>query len=436
MKGIDLLRLGAWAVPLCLTYALIAVRRPTRALLTAVLLGLAWNAWAVLAVNAAASEMGWWSFSSDLPQFLGVPVELWTGWVILWGAVAPLIGFRRPLALSVVGFLWLDVIAMPLLAPLVVLKSTWLIGELVALAVCFLSGFLLFRWTVDRTNLPGRAALQVVCSGGLFLWLVPSLAFESNGGWGSVLDLPAWRLTLIAQLLLVCASLGVRAVIEFASRGRGTPLPYDPPERLVVSGPYAYVRNPMQLSMVLVYAVAAIGLWNPWLLGAAFVALVYGAGLADWHEDLELSARHGEAWTRYRSGVRPWLPRIRPTVSMEATLLVAYSCQTCSSIGRWFRARQPIGLTIAPAEDSADVGLRRVTYLPAEGPPSRGVAAIARALEHIHLGWAVIGWILALPGIVHFAQLVADVFGPAPQAVAGLPYNRAACDVHPSRAAV
>ena len=82
------------------------------------------------------------------------------------------------------------------------------------------------------------------------------------------------------------------------------------------------------------------------------------------------------------------------------------------------------------------MGVRRVTYLPVEGPNSLGVAAIARALEHIHLGWAIIGWSLALPGVVHFAQLLADVFGPAPHTVAGLPYDQAACDVHPSKAAV
>jgi protein-S-isoprenylcysteine O-methyltransferase Ste14 len=356
------------------------------------------------------------------------------GWVVLWGAVVPLMGFRRPLVLSVIGFLWFDMIVMPLLEPLVVLESSWLLGELVAVAVCLLPGLLLFRWTVGRTNLLGRAALQIVCSAGLFLWLVPSIAFQPNGGWGTVLDLPTWRLTLIAQLLFVCASLGVRAVIEFAYRGRGTPLPYDPPDRFVTSGPYAYVRNPMQLSMVVVFAAAAVALWDPWLLAATFIALVYGAGLAEWHEDLELSARYGEAWTSYRSAVRPWLPRARPRISTEATLLVAYSCQTCSSIGRWFRVRQPIGLTIAPAEDSSDVGVRRVTYLPAEGPPSLGVAAIARALEHIHLGWTIVGWVLASPGVVHLAQLLADVFGPTPHVVAGLPYDRAACDVHPSRA--
>jgi protein-S-isoprenylcysteine O-methyltransferase Ste14 len=390
-------------------------------------LGLVWNLWAVLAVNLLAVDWGLWTFSSELPGFMGMPVELWAGWVLLWGAVAPLVALRLPLVLTLVGFLWLDLIVMPSLDPFVVLSGFWTVGELMTLVIAFLPGLLIFRWTLAGTNLRGRASLQVICAGGILLWLVPSIAFGVNGGWGQVLHLPFWRLTLAAQLVLLAGVLGVRAVMEFVDRGNGTPLPYDPPHRLVSSGPYSYVRNPMQLSMVLVFAVAAITLWNPLLLGVAAVAAIYGAGLAEWHENLELEERLGSSWTSYRARVRPWGPTLRPTLSGEATLLVAFSCQTCSSVGRWFVARHPIGLKIAPAEDSVDPGLRRVTYLPAEGRPSRGVAAIARSLEHIHIGWAIAGWVLAMPLVSHFAQLVVDVFGPMPQRVAGLPYEQSTC---------
>ncbi|PYT52963.1 MAG: isoprenylcysteine carboxylmethyltransferase family protein, partial [Acidobacteria bacterium] len=35
----------------------------------------------------------------------------------------------------------------------------------------------------------------------------------------------------------------------FALRGKGTPLPIDPPKKLVVEGPYGLVRNPMYWSV-------------------------------------------------------------------------------------------------------------------------------------------------------------------------------------------
>lgn len=395
--------------------------------LAGVLLAVAWNFWSILAVNLLAIELGWWSFSTAAPSFMGVPLEPWLGWVLVWGGVAPLLGAERPLSVLVPLFLWADLLVMPLLDSIVTLGPHWLIGEAVALGLALVPGLLLARWTAGDTNLYRRAALQVICAGALMMWVIPSVAVEATGGWESALDVPTWQLSIGLQVLLVPVALGVRAVIEFATRGEGTPLPYDSPRRLVMSGPYSYVSNPMQTSMVLVFLIAAAVIGNTWLIAAAAMAFAYSAGLARWHETEQLSDRFGSDWIRYRELVHPWVPGWKPVVPRRATLLVAYSCGTCSSVGRWFLAREPIGLEIAPAEGSNDPGLLRVTYLPDDGPPFRGVAAIARALEHIHLGWAIVGWVLALPGVVHVAQAVADVCGPGPQLVAGRPYDKNAC---------
>ena len=55
---------------------------------------------------------------------------------------------------------------------------------------------------------------------------------------------------IVAQVLgLVFLSIGlalfVSSLRRFASDGKGTLAPWDPPRQLVVSGPYRYVRNPM-----------------------------------------------------------------------------------------------------------------------------------------------------------------------------------------------
>lgn len=140
------------------------------------------------------------------------------------------------------------------------------------------------------------------------------------------------------------------------------------------------------------------------------------------------SHRFGPIWRSYREGAGKLPFTVRPIVPEEATLLIAYSCRTCSSVGRWFVARHPVGLRIAPAEDSSDPDLRRATYLPANGERARGVVAIGHALAHIHIGWAMVGWVLAFPVISHVAQLVVDVLGPRPHRVAGLPYDECALD--------
>ncbi|HEY0242450.1 MAG TPA: methyltransferase, partial [Gemmatimonadaceae bacterium] len=44
----------------------------------------------------------------------------------------------------------------------------------------------------------------------------------------------------------------------FAARGKGTLAPWDPPRKLVVSGPYRYVRNPMISGVLLIIAGEAV----------------------------------------------------------------------------------------------------------------------------------------------------------------------------------
>ena len=427
MNRLTTLRLAASLGPVLLTYGLALLRRPSRRLMTGVLVAVAWNLWTLLALNAFALHLGWWSFAAGLPSFMGVPVELWLGWTVLWGVVAPVVALGRPVVAVAVAFLWFDLLVMPALEPLLVLHDGWLVGEAVALVAALIPGLVFARWTAAGTNLYGRVALQVATAGGMMLWLIPSLSLEGSGGWNHALELPEWQLGIGLQLLLLPLALGLRSVVEFAAVGRGTPIPYDPPQELVTSGPYSYVRNPMQVSMVVVFALSALVFRSVWLLGGALMAFAYGAGLATWHENLQLSARFGRDWIVYRSRVRSWIPRWRPLVAGDATLLVAYSCGTCTSVGRWFLDRDPIGLTVAPAETSDDPRISRITYVPATGPPARGVAAIARALEHIHLGWALVGWVLALPGVVHVTQLIADACGSGPQRVRGRHYDEAAC---------
>lgn len=433
MTRSDAIRLLLVTGPVVLAYAVALVRRPGRKVLTGVLLSLAWNAPAVLFVNIVALWAGWWSFDPGAPELMGVALEPWLGWVVLWGAVAPLAVWDRPLVLGIAAFLWADLLAMPLLEPWVVLGDSWLAGEALAIGVALVPGLLAARWTARREHLARRALLQAAAAGGLLLWLIPSIVFERSGGWGAALERPGWQLSAGAQLVLLPLAVALRAVIEFVEAGRGTPIPYDPPRRLVRTGPYAYLANPMQTGIVLAFAAAAVVLGNAALAAAAGMAFLYGAGLADWHEDVHLEKRFGAAWEAYRLSVRSWIPRLRPAVPEEATLLVAYSCGTCSSVGRWFVAREPVGLKVAPAEEGAatDPGLRRITYVAPSGRRYRGVAAVARALEHVHLGWALAGWVLALPGIVHVAQVLADVCGPRPQDVAGREYGAAACSLRP-----
>jgi len=216
----------------------------------------------------------------------------------------------------------------------------------------------------------------------------------------------SFRSTLGLQFAAV---LGLSAVQEFAVKGRGTPGPLDPPRRLVVSGPYAFVANPMQIAKVLILLFGALFLGNAWVGAAGLGYLALTALVTGPREDRALARRFGEEFHAYRTSVRRWVPRGTPRIAAPALLYVADDCGPCRALGSWIRARRPIDLELVPAA-SHPGSLARLTYASA-GVEESGVAALARALEHVDLGWALLGFALRLPLVRAFAQLAADALG-------------------------
>lgn len=408
--GVDpgLLRAACLFLPLLAVVAAALRTPPPPARIAAAILASAWNAAILPAVNLVAVAAGWWSFHADGATAAGLPVDLLLGWILLWGTLPVLAAPQVRLVIVACSLAWLDLAAMPFLAPVFRLGDGWLYGEALAVGTALVPGLLLGRWTENDRRLPIRAVAQVALAGVLMLALPLALLRPSPPA-GAALG-------VTIQLMAVPMLLGVAAVREFAVRGRGTPLPYDPPRRLVTSGPYAYVRNPMQLSLALAYLLLAAVTREPRLLAGVVVVIPYSAGLAAWHEDDQLRRSYGEDWLRYRAAVRAWLPRWRPWPgSPPARVYVAGSCDVCDDLGRWIADRAPVALDVVPAEGHP-AGLRRLTYESSDGRErAHGVAALARALQHLNLGWAWLGWMLLLPGVARAVQFVVDGLGFGPR---------------------
>jgi hypothetical protein len=161
---------------------------------------------------------------------------------------------------------------------------------------------------------------------------------------------------------------------------------------------------------------------NGWVAAAGVMAHLYSVGLAGWDEDDDLRGRFGEDWLAYRHGVRAWFPRIHPwhrTDRPAARLFISASCGVCREVAQWFAQRKARHLAIVPAESHPGT-LRRITYDPGDGTrEASGIEAVARGLEHIHLGWAMLGWFLRLPAVGQVAQLLADASGGESRSIAG-----------------
>jgi len=415
---------GFWrgaAIYFPLTLALIAgfLSRGRTRQFVACLVSALWTLCSLLVLQRFNILAHWWSFSSTGPLVCGMPIELYLGWTVYWGIFPQLAFPRLQLWRVVVFFVVFDINFMPICRPFATLSRDWLVGEAVAIALVFLPALTISRWTLQNTHLNLRSTLQVAISGMLFLFVLPEIVFalRPGAGWAPLLRMPSWERQLGIQVLLILAIPGVSAVMEFAQRGGGTPIPYDPPQRLVTSGVYRYCANPMQMSCGMVMLLWAGMLHNVWLLLAAVTSIVYSAGIANWDEGGDLTSRFGVDWQHYREAVPAWRVRWRPYIGgAPARLYIASTCGPCSQLRRWIEVRRPLGLELIDAETLALGSIERLRYDPGDGSAVvEGIRALARALEHLHLGWAWCGAGLRLPVVWQGVQLLMDASGLGPR---------------------
>jgi len=93
----------------------------------------------------------------------------------------------------------------------------------------------------------------------------------------------------------------------FFFQGRGTPLPFSPPQHFVARGPYRYSRNPMALSVVAGAAGLSLLLAPPaGLLATAVLACVLHRYITR-QEEPTLVERFGGPYVAYCERVPRWL---------------------------------------------------------------------------------------------------------------------------------
>lgn len=110
-------------------------------------------------------------------------------------------------------------------------------------------------------------------------------------------------------LVLAGAAVVLDSFARFALVGRGTPAPIAPTQRLVVSGLYRHVRNPMYLAVVSMILGQALLFGSTTLLCYGAIAWVFFHLFVLLHEEPALGRRYGAEYDRYRAAVRRWWPR-------------------------------------------------------------------------------------------------------------------------------
>jgi protein-S-isoprenylcysteine O-methyltransferase Ste14 len=119
------------------------------------------------------------------------------------------------------------------------------------------------------------------------------------------------------------AALALWCIFSFVFVGRGTPAPFDPPRRLVVRGPYRYLRNPMYLGAGLALAGAALFYQALvlWAYAGGFLLLLHA--FVVFYEEPTLRRTFGEPYATYCREVHRWRPRVSPVLGSAIFFAVA-----------------------------------------------------------------------------------------------------------------
>ena len=118
---------------------------------------------------------------------------------------------------------------------------------------------------------------------------------------------------ILGGILIIVGTPGVvDSFARFALEGLGTPAPIAPPQNLVVTGLYRYVRNPIYIALVAVIFGQALlfGDWRLlwyggllWLFFHVWVVMI---------EEPPLRQTFGMEYEIFRSNVPRWIPRLTP----------------------------------------------------------------------------------------------------------------------------
>src|SRR5262245_40726232 len=118
---------------------------------------------------------------------------------------------------------------------------------------------------------------------------------------------------ILGGVLIIAGVPGlVDSFVRFALEGLGTPAPIAPTQKLVVTGLYRYVRNPIYIALIAVIFGQALLLGDVrlfwygtlfWLALHVFVVL---------YEEPTLTRTFGIEYEAYQANVPRWIPRLTP----------------------------------------------------------------------------------------------------------------------------
>jgi len=142
----------------------------------------------------------------------------------------------------------------------------------------------------------------------LFLWGYAALWVRQYDAALGV-AFPGWMRPMGIACMALGAALAFTCVGTFVVRGRGTPAPFDAPQKLVAVGPYRWVRNPMYVGGNTIMVGFALYEHSVAILLLALALWLVEHLFVYFYEEPNLRAKFNGSYEEYCRAVSRWMPR-------------------------------------------------------------------------------------------------------------------------------
>ena len=256
---------------------LILRKRQVRALNWAMFYSTLWVLVTLISANWMCVKLGFWQFTEPniLPFY--IPHDLLFIWVIFWGTIPTLVLKGTRIWIAAFAMLWVDILYMPQLESFGILSlgENWLVGELFLILFVFIPGQYWSKFSLAKKKHEVRSVFQFTCVALIYCFNIPLIALMFSI---EQINFNGWYIPYILQLGFIIVLPSIIALIDLAQKGGGTPFPYDATDKLVRTGIYSYIRNPIQWSLTLIFIPLAILYNSPILLIGVLVSFAYTIG--------------------------------------------------------------------------------------------------------------------------------------------------------------
>ncbi len=135
------------------------------------------------------------------------------------------------------------------------------------------------------------------------LILIP-LVLEKDFILKTPLSLSIGIITITAGLFLM-----VKSITDISNKGDGTLAPWSPTKKLVVTGLYRYVRNPMIIGVLITLIGESICTGSRKIFIWAIIFFIINNVFFFFFEERNLAKKFGEEYRKYKKEVPRWIPK-------------------------------------------------------------------------------------------------------------------------------